>query len=139
MPLQVEWEELIAFMARGDLVDRFVAICVSAAFIEATDSIVKDMFMPFIDIVIPRWLQDRKFFVLRQGGKGGPYEYAQDAKDDGAIVVSYGKALRSCLTFLIQALILFAVFRLLSKVKHLPGAAGAIGGKLDAALPTSRA
>ena len=139
MQFHVEWEELVAFLARGDLVDRFVAICVAGSFIEASDSIVKDMFLPFVDLVVPRWLQDRKFMVLRSGDKGGPYETAQDAKADGAIVVSYGKAIRAGLTFLLQGLILFAVFRCLSKLKHLPGTAGAIGAQLDAALPTSRA
>ena len=139
MPLHVELEEFIAFLSQGSLVDRFVAISVAAAFIEFTDSIVKGAFLPFVELAVPKWISETKFLVLRTGGSGGPYETVAKAQDDGALVVTYGKVIRAGLVLALQAVILFAVFRLLSKAKHLPGAAGQIGQKLNAALPTDRA
>ena len=137
--LGIELDEFGKFMSQGNIADRFVAIGVAAAFIEASDSLVKGMFLPVIELLVPRALQERKFWVLRSGDSGGPYSTVDDAKADGALVVTYGRVIRATLVFLLQAVILFVIFRVLSKLKHLPGAAGAVGAKLNAALPTSRA
>ena len=137
--LRVELEELVSFLGRADLVDRVIAICVAGALIEATDSLIKDTLLPFVALLVPKSLQERKFWVLRDGTSGGAYETADEAIKDGALVVQFGKSIRTCIVFLIQGLIVFLVIRLMSKTKHLPGAAGALGSRIDAALPTSRA
>lgn len=139
MNLRVELEELLSFLSRGDLFDRVIAICVAGAVIEATDSLIKDTVLPFVELVVPKSLQERQFWVLRQGDSDEPYETAAKATDDGALVVQFGKTLRAILVFLIQGLLVFIVIRLLSKAKYLPGAAGEIGSRMNAALPTSRA
>ena len=139
MNLRVEWDELVQFMTRADLTERVIAICVAGACIEATDSIIKDTFLPFVELLLPKAIQERHFWVLRAGDSDGPYATSEEAKADGALVVSVGKAVRACLVFLLQGLVVYLVIRLLSKSKHLPGALGKAGARLNDALPTSRA
>lgn len=139
MPLSVEVDEFIKFMSQSSLADRFVAICVAGAFIEFSDSIVKGCFLPLVELVVPASISEKKFWVIRRGDSGGPYPTVDKAREDGALVLTYGKAVRAGLVFLLQGLIIFITFRLLSKAKHLPGAAGNVGARLDDALPTSRA
>lgn len=140
MGVQVEIEELVRFLSRANVVDTATAVFVSQAFTSVATSLVSDVLLPFLDVAIPKTVQERQFWVLTSGDSGKrSYETASAALDDNAVVVTYGKVARAFIIFFLQGFCLFLVFRLLSKTKHLPGFAGELGAQLDSALPTDRA
>lgn len=104
-------EEFKTFILRGNVIDLAVGIIVGAAFTTIVNSLVKDIIMPPISILLGRVnIADQKF-VLQQS-----YTDAQ-GKMISEVAIQYGSFLQNVLNFLIIAIIIFAMVKLLALLR----------------------
>ena len=99
------WKDFKAFIARGNIVDLAVAVVVGAAFTAIVNSLVNDIIKPLIALLVDGDFSEL-IFVLRE-----------ETADAQAITLNYGNFIMAILTFLIDALVIFTVLRVVRKAK----------------------
>lgn len=104
--------EFKAFAARGNVVDLAVGVMIGAAFGKIVESLVNDLFMPVIGMLVGG-LDFSNYFVALSGQAGSTLV---DARKAGA-VLAYGNFLTVALNFVILALVIFVMVRLINKLK----------------------
>jgi large conductance mechanosensitive channel len=87
--------EFKEFINKGNVIDLAVAVILGGAFQKIVDSLVNDMIMPIIALI-------------------GGFEKIEDLK---AGPFTYGKLIASSINFLLIALVLFSIVKLLNKAK----------------------
>ena len=115
MKLLKEFKE---FAVKGDVVDMGVGIVIGAAFTSIVNSLVKDVFTPFLALLTTGVNFGNWFIILRKGDKGGPYTTLMQAQADNAITLNIGSFLNSVISFLIVAIVLFFVIRAINRLKR---------------------
>jgi large conductance mechanosensitive channel len=119
-------KEFKAFIMRGSVVDLAVGVIIGAAFGGIVKSLVDDILMPPIGLATGGIDFANKFTVLKEGAKAaGPYASLADAKAAGAVTLNYGLFINSVVTFLIIALCIFMVIRMLARLQGPPPAVAA--------------
>jgi large conductance mechanosensitive channel len=109
-------KEFARFARRGNLVDLAIGFTVGAAFSTIAKSLVNDIIQPPLGLLIGRTDFSDQFWVLQTGlKKAGPYLTLADAQAAGAVTLNYGVFLNNVLAFLIVALAMFVVVRLLNR------------------------
>lgn len=105
------------FAFRGNLVDLAVGFTVGAAFSTIAQSLVKDVIMPPVGLILgERDFADR-FLLLRVGTEAAPpYATLADAQAAGAVTLNYGVFLNNVLAFVVVAMAMFAIMRLVKRV-----------------------
>lgn len=115
------WKEFKAFVLRGNVMDLAVGVIIGAAFGNVVKSLVDDVIMPVIGVVTGGVDFTDKFVLLKQGVKApGPYATLAEAKEAGAVALSYGVFINTLVTFLIVALAVFVLVRLVNKLYRRP-------------------
>ena len=115
------WKEFKAFVLRGNVMDLAVGVIIGAAFGNVVKSLVDDVIMPVIGVVTGGVDFTDKFVLLKQGAKApGPYATLAEAKEAGAVALSYGVFINTLVTFLIVALAVFVLVRLVNKLYRKP-------------------
>jgi large conductance mechanosensitive channel len=95
-----------AFIMRGNVVDLAVAVVIGGAFGKIVTSLVDDIIMPPIGILVGGIDFAKLKWII------------QDSPDPKQIVaINYGAFINTVITFLIIALAVFVVIRLLQKVQ----------------------
>jgi large conductance mechanosensitive channel len=102
-------EEFKTFVMRGNVVDLAVGIIIGAAFGKIVSSFVNDIIMPPIGLLLGRVDFSNLFLNL----SGQPYGTLAEAKAAGAPTINYGLFLNTVIDFLIIALAIFLVVRLI--------------------------
>jgi large conductance mechanosensitive channel len=118
MSVKGEVNEFVHFINRGNVIDLAVGSTIAAAFGAVVTSFTKDILSPILDIFRSHSFEN-SYYVLRNG-PNSPYDSQDDAKQDGAAVVTYGSFLQSCMNFLIQAICIFILIRGVAHLKQLP-------------------
>jgi len=108
--------EFKKFALRGNLIDLAVGFTVGAAFTTIVKSLVSDIIMPPIGLLIGRADFANFFWLLRAGGKTAPYTTLEEAQAAGAVTVNYGVFLNNMVAFLIVAITMFLVVRLINRL-----------------------
>jgi large conductance mechanosensitive channel len=109
--------EFKKFALRGSVVDLAVGFTVGAAFSTIAKSLVNDIIMPPIGLALGRVDFTDLFLVLRQGPETpGPYVTLEAARTAGAVTINFGLFINSLVTFLLIALAMFAVVRLINRI-----------------------
>ena len=111
-------QEFKAFILRGNVVDLAVGIIIGAAFSRIVSSFVNDMLMPPIGLLLGRVDFSNLFINLARH----PYASLAEAKAAGAPTVNYGVFLNTVIDFLIVALSIFLVVRLINRLYQTPPA-----------------
>ena len=111
-------KEFKEFAVKGNVVDMGTGIVIGAAFTSIVNSLVKDIFTPLLalftsDVNFSNW-----FIVVRKGTQGGPYQTLVQAQADNAITINIGNFIDAGLSFLIVAMALFFVVRLINKLRR---------------------
>lgn len=104
------------FVLRGNLVDMAIGFTVGAAFTTIAHSLVGDIIMPPLGLVLGSSDFSNFFVVLKEGVHAGPYATLAAAKAAGAVTLNYGVFINSLVAFLIVALAMFAIMRLVNRV-----------------------
>jgi large conductance mechanosensitive channel len=108
--------EFKKFALRGNLIDLAVGFTVGAAFTSIVKSLVSDVIMPPIGLLLGRADFANFFFLLKTGSKPGPYATLADAQAAGAVTINYGAFINNLIAFLIVALAMFAIVRVINRL-----------------------
>ena len=100
------FDEFKAFVMRGNVVDMAVGVIIGGAFGKIVTSLVNDIFMPIIGVLI-----GNVNFSDLQIKLGEPLEGAEQA------AIKYGMFIQEVVNFLIIALCIFMVIKLINKVQ----------------------
>ncbi len=115
------WNDFKAFVMRGNVMDLAVGVIVGAAFGSVVTALVEDVIMPPIGLLTGGIDFTNQFVVLKNGAKAAaPYASLAAAKDAGATTLAYGHFLNTVVTFLVIALAVFMLVRLVNKLYHQP-------------------
>jgi large conductance mechanosensitive channel len=113
-----------AFVMRGNVLDLAVAVVIGGAFGAIVKSLVDDIIMPPIGLIVGRLDFSQLFLLLHAGDKAPPpYATIAAAKEAGAVTLNYGAFLNNVLAFLIIALAVFMIVRLVSRMYAAPAPA----------------
>jgi large conductance mechanosensitive channel len=108
-------KEFRDFAMKGNVIDLAVGIVIGAAFSAIVTSLVGDIIMPVIGAI---GSLDFSNYFLRLSSKIDPHVInLADAKKQGA-VLAYGSFITATVNFIIIALVLFIVIRLMNKLKR---------------------
>ena len=100
------FDEFKAFVMRGNVVDMAVGVIIGGAFGKIVTSLVNDIFMPIIGVLI-----GNVNFSDLQIKLGEPLEGAEQA------AIKYGMFLQEVVNFLIIALCIFMVIKVINKLQ----------------------
>jgi large conductance mechanosensitive channel len=104
------------FVLKGNVVDIAAGTIISAAFGSLVSKIVEDMLGPVLSLVTGKTMSDQ-FLVIKSGPKA-PYKTQAEAKDDGAVVLRWGKCFDAALNLVLQGICLFVVIRVIHHAKR---------------------
>ena len=108
------FDEFKAFVMRGNVVDMAVGVIIGGAFGKIVTSLVNDIFMPIIGVLI-----GNVNFSDLQIKLGEPLEGAEQA------AIKYGMFIQEVVNFLIIALCIFMVIKVINKLQKKKGEAPA--------------
>ncbi|MHB0855957.1 MAG: large conductance mechanosensitive channel protein MscL [Anaerolineae bacterium] len=110
------WDDFRSFLQRGNMLELAVGIAVGSAFTAVVRSLVDDLLMPPLGFVLGSLDFSDLFLVLREGEPMGPYSTLAAALDAGAITWRYGRFVSSMVSFVIIALAIFLVVKLVARL-----------------------
>ena len=120
------FSEFKKFIARGSVMDMAVGIIIGAAFTKIVNSLVADIIMPPIGILLGNVDFTNWFVVLRDGAEtAAPYVSLEAAKAAGAVTMNIGFFINSIISFLIVAIAIFSIIKVINKMKEEPAPAPA--------------
>lgn len=109
------WKDFKEFAFRGNVLDMAVGVMIGGAFGKIVTSLVNDLFMPLFGLFGSGVDLGELFLVL--GGDGTRYATLEEAKAAGAAVLAYGSFLATVVDFLLIALCIFFMLKLVSKLR----------------------
>ena len=110
------WKEFKEFALRGNVVDMAVGIIIGAAFGTIVKSLVDDVVMPPIGLLLGGVDFASFFILLKQGSPGAPYGSLADAQAAGAVTINYGVFINAVISFLVVALVIFFLIRMMNRM-----------------------
>ena len=118
------WNDFKAFIMRGNVIDLAVGFVMGAAFGTIVKSLVDDVIMPPIGLALGKVDFSNLYLLLHAGAKAAPpYASLADAKAAGAVTLNYGVFVNSVISFLIIALAVFVIVRMVSRLHRTAPAA----------------
>src|SRR5215469_16980182 len=115
------FEEFKKFAMRGNVIDLAVGVVIGAAFGGIVSSLVKDIIMPPIGWAMGG-IDFSNFFLTLKGPAAATLAEAQKA---GAVTINYGLFVNTIINFLVVALALFALIRVINRLQTKPAEAPA--------------
>ncbi len=106
-------KEFKKFALKGNMIDLAVGIIIGGAFSSIVNSLVNDIFMPFLSIFTKNISFNDWFIAL----DGKDYATLEAAKAAGAATINYGVFISGVLNFIIMAFIVFLLVRWINKLK----------------------
>jgi len=109
-----QWlREFKAFVMRGNVIDLAVGIVIGAAFTSIVGSLVEDLINPIIGLLIGG-IDFSNLFVVLSGERAPSLEAT---RANGAAVLAIGMFVNAIIKFLIVAMAIFWLLRVLTKLK----------------------
>jgi large conductance mechanosensitive channel len=105
--------EFKAFIMRGSVVDLAVGIVIGAAFTAIVSSLVEDLIDPIIGLLVGGIDFSNLFVVL----SGERRQTLEATREGGAAVLAIGAFINAIIKFLIVALAIFSLLRLLTRLR----------------------
>ena len=105
MSLASEFKE---FAVKGNMIDMAIGIVIGAAFGTVVSSLVADLIMPPLGLLTGGIDFSKMALQIGTDPKGG------------AVLLKYGLFVQALLSFLIIAIVLFAIIKMINKLKHPP-------------------
>ena len=111
-------KEFKEFAMKGNVLDMAVGIIIGGAFGGIVKSLVDDVIMPPIGLLLGNVDFSNLYVVLKDGLSGGPYASLAEAKKAGAVTINYGIFANTIISFLIIALSVFILVKLVNKLRR---------------------
>ncbi|MCS6786876.1 MAG: large conductance mechanosensitive channel protein MscL [Thiobacillaceae bacterium] len=107
-------QEFREFILRGNVVDMAVGVIIGGAFGKIVDSLVKDVLTPPLGLILGG-VDFRHLYVNL-----GTVEYAtlEEAEKAGAPLIKYGAFINTAVDFLIVALAIFLVVKVVNRMRR---------------------
>ena len=102
-------KEFKEFAKKGNVIDMAVGVMIGTAFTKIVNSLVNDIITPFLSKFTGQ-VDFSKLFVALDGNK---YATIEEANEAGATVINYGAFLTNVVDFLMIALCLFIILKIL--------------------------
>jgi large conductance mechanosensitive channel len=112
------WKEFKEFALSGNVVDMAVGIIIGAAFGTIVKSLVDDVIMPPIGLLLGGVDFADLFVLLKAGTPAAPYASLADAQAAGAVTINYGVFFNAVISFLIIALVIFFLIRMINRMRR---------------------
>lgn len=106
-------EEFKNFAISGNVIDLAVGVVIGTAFGKITTSLVNDVLMPPIGLLLGKVDFSNLFFNLG----GNQFSSLAAAQKAGAPTINYGLFINNIINFLIVALAMFLIVRLINNLK----------------------
>lgn len=112
-------KEFKEFAIKGNMIDMAVGIIIGAAFGTVVKSLVDDMIMPLVSGVLRVPDFSNLFFVLRKPAvlEGIDMTSIVAVREAGGVALGYGLFINAVLAFLIVAIALFFVIKMINTLK----------------------
>lgn len=110
------FKEFREFIARANVIDLAIAVIIGAAFGKIVTSLVEGIIMPPIGMLLGKADFSSLFLVLDHS-KGVPVSLA-DAKTRGVPVVAYGAFINDIVNFLIIAIVIFLLVKMVNRIRR---------------------
>lgn len=104
--------EFKRFCTKGNVLDLAVGVMIGGAFGKIVTSVVNDLFMPLIGLIGGGVNLSGAFIAL----DGGAYPSIEAAAEAGVGTLNYGAFLQTIVDFLLMALCVFIVVKMVNKV-----------------------
>ena len=117
------FEEFKKFISRGNVIDMAVGVIMGSTFTKIVTSLVNDVMMPAIGMIIGGKSFEQFKYVI---------EEATETTAESAIY--YGKFIQSIVDFLIVALVVFVIVKLINNLHKKEEAPKAPAGPTDAQI-----
>jgi large conductance mechanosensitive channel len=105
------WSEFRSFLVKSNALALALAVILGLALAAVVNSLVSDIIMPPVGLALGK--VDFANLFIDLSGKG--YPSLKAAKDAGAATINYGVFINQLLTFVVVALVVFAIGRRLLK------------------------
>ena len=113
------FKEFKEFAIKGNVVDLAVGVIIGGAFGSIVTSVVNDLIMPPIGLLVRGVNFSNIFLVLKAGLKTPPpYASLEAAKAAGAITLNFGVFINGLINFLIIALTIFLVVKVINRLRR---------------------
>jgi large conductance mechanosensitive channel len=109
-------DEFKAFALKGNVMDMAVGVIIGGAFQKIISSVVADIIMPPIGLLLGNVDFSKLALTLN------PAKVVAGAEP---VLWKYGAFIQTCVDFLILALCVFLLVKMINKLRHLPGASAA--------------
>jgi large conductance mechanosensitive channel len=106
-------KEFRTFALHGSLLDMAIGFIMGAAFSQVVSALVKDILMPPVGLILGH--VDFSGLYVNLGHT--PYATLADAQKAGAPVIAYGDFLNGVISFLIVAIVMFAIVRQVNRMR----------------------
>ncbi|MEL5848548.1 MAG: large conductance mechanosensitive channel protein MscL [Candidatus Igneacidithiobacillus chanchocoensis] len=117
------FKDFKTFLQRGNVIDLAVAFVIGTAFSALVTALVKDIIMPPIGLILGKVDFSNLFLVLHEGKTPGPYVTLAAAEKAGAVTWNYGLFIMAVISFIIIALVIFSLVRVVNRLYPKPAAA----------------
>lgn len=107
-------DDFKAFAMRGNVIDMAIGVIIGGAFGKITTSLVSDIFMPLLGVITGGINFSGLFYAL----DGNSYASIEAATEAGVGTLNYGMFIQNIIDFLLIALCMFLVVRLMNKLHH---------------------
>jgi large conductance mechanosensitive channel len=108
-------KEFKEFIARANIIDLAVAVIIGVAFGRIITSLVEGIIMPPIGLLLGK-IDFASLFLVLDHSKGVPVSLV-DAKAKGIPVIAYGAFINDIVNFVIVALVIFLVVKMVNKMR----------------------
>jgi len=109
-------KEFKDFIARANVIDLAVAVIIGVAFGKIVTSLVDGIIMPPIGLLLGK-VDFSSLFLVLDHSKGAPASLA-DAKTKGIPVVAYGAFINDIVNFVIIALVIFMLIKIVNRIRR---------------------
>lgn len=116
-------KEFKEFALKGNVMDMAVGVIIGGAFGKIVTSLVNDIFMPILTLLTGGANVSALFVQL--GKSDVPFESLEKAQEAGVATLNYGLFIQTMIDFLLIALCIFLVIKLINKMRKKEEAAPA--------------
>lgn len=102
------WNEFKEFAVKGSVIDLAVGFVIGGAFGTVVSSLVANVIMPPLGLVIGRVDFSKMAVQIGADPKGAP------------VLLKYGMFVQACFSFLIIALAMFAIIKMINRMRRTP-------------------
>jgi large conductance mechanosensitive channel len=110
------FKEFKEFVTRGNVLDLAIGIIMGAAFGAIVNSLVKDVIMPPVGLLLGKI--DFNDMYVNLSGKS--FASLTAARAAGAPVIAYGMFINAVLSFIVVALVVFLIVRMVNRMRRAP-------------------